>query len=77
MLLSKLAVFQAFWQTFAHKARRGMGSDHYSVVSDVIAVRVRNEGERARLLGIEPEIVRRKFYPVRVVDLDLHEKRLG
>ena len=54
----------------SHEPGRPRRRDHFPVVGDVIAVGVRDEGERLSLPGIKPKAVRGNFKPSFIADLD-------
>ena len=57
-------------QARLHQARGALGDDDFLVRRDVIAVRVRNEGEALRVPRIEPQILRGQINAALVTNID-------
>ena len=53
-----------------HQTRRSLGNDDLRMRRDMIAMRVRNEGQRFRIPWIEPEILFRQENPALISDVD-------
>lgn len=53
-----------------HQARSPFGNDDFLMRGDVIAMRMRNEGERFRVPRVEPKLLRREVKAARKSDIN-------